>query len=130
MAGQFNGSGVAAPAERGGLEVDERWFENVVVVTVAGELDLLTTPQLTDAIESAASRSPVGVIVDLSKLEFLASAGMNALVAANREISRLARFAVVADGPATARPLKLIGLDKVVALHPTLADAFASFIAS
>jgi hypothetical protein len=30
---------------------------------------------------------------------------------------------VVADGAATARPLKLLGIDKVVALYPAVSDA-------
>ena len=33
------------------------------------------------------------------------------------------RFAVVADGVVTRRPIRLLGLDAVLALHPTLDDA-------
>jgi len=32
-------------------------------------------------------------------------------------------FAVVAQGPATSRPLHLLGLDKMFAIYPSVADA-------
>lgn len=119
----FNGGGISAPAENDGSEVKETWLDNVVVLTASGALDLLTTPRLQDAIDVAATKAPDAILVDLSELEFLASAGMNALVAAHHKITPSARFAVVADGAATARPLKLLGIDKVVALYPAVSDA-------
>jgi hypothetical protein len=39
------------------------------------------------------------------------------------------RFAVVADGPATSRPIKLLGVDSIVALFPTLEEALADVAA-
>jgi len=119
----FNGGGISAPAENDGSGVKETWLDNVVVLTASGALDLLTTPRLQDAIDVAATKAPDAILVDLSELEFLASAGMNALVAAHHKITPSARFAVVADGAATARPLKLLGIDKVVALYPAVSDA-------
>jgi len=39
------------------------------------------------------------------------------------------KFAVVADGPATSRPLKLVGIAEVVGLYPTLDEALATLTA-
>jgi hypothetical protein len=39
------------------------------------------------------------------------------------------QFAVVADGPATSRPLKLVGISEVVGLHATLDEALAALTA-
>ena len=50
---------------------------------------------------------------------------MNLLVATHDEITPTARFGVVADGPATSRPMKIIGIDTMIALYQTLADALA-----
>ncbi|BCI92312.1 hypothetical protein NIIDMKKI_75180 [Mycobacterium kansasii] len=46
-------------------------------------------------------------------MDFLASAGMTVLVTANAQVVAPTRFAVVADGPATSRPIKLMGIDSV-----------------
>jgi anti-anti-sigma regulatory factor len=68
----------------------------------------------------AAAKLPVGVIVDRSKVDFLAGAGMSVLVAAHAEVTPNARFGVVAYGPATRRPMRLVGIGKVVTLYRTL----------
>jgi hypothetical protein len=48
------------------------------------------------------------------------------LVAAREQLGDTARFAVVADGPATSRPLKLVGIAEVVDLFATLDEALAA----
>jgi anti-sigma B factor antagonist len=100
------------------VQLDQRGGASVV--TVSGDVDALTAPQLTEAILSAASERPAAVIVDLSDVAFLASAGMSVLVEANERVGQTSKLLVVADGPATSRPIKLVGIDKIVALYPTL----------
>ena len=106
-----------------GFGLAESWFGDVAVVGVSGELDMLTTPELAKAIEAAASKKPSALVVDLSAVEFLASAGMSTLITAHEDITPRARFAVVADGPATSRPLRLVGIDQIFAVYRTLDDA-------
>jgi len=62
-------------------------------------------------------------------VDFLASAGMGILVVARDELPASVQFAVVADGPATSRPLKLVGISEVVGLHATLDEALAALTA-
>ncbi|MGV0804640.1 STAS domain-containing protein [Mycolicibacterium setense] len=106
--------------------VEESRVGEVSVVAVAGTVDMLTAPKLEEAINAAAKSSPSAVVVDLSAVEFLASAGMGVLVAAQQKLADTARFAVVADGPATSRPLKLVGIADVVDLFATLDEALAA----
>jgi anti-sigma B factor antagonist len=103
--------------------VNEEWIGRTAVVSVSGVLDMLTSPQLEAAIAGATSKDPAAVVVDLSDVEFLASAGMGVLVAARDKAYGKYGFAVVASGPATSRPLKLVGLADVVGLYSTLAEA-------
>jgi hypothetical protein len=50
---------------------------------------------------------------------------MSVLVDAQEQANAAsARFAVVADGAGTSRPIRLLGIDAIVALYPTLEDAF------
>jgi anti-sigma B factor antagonist len=112
-------------ADAASFAVVQTWVGRVVVVSVAGEVDMLTAPTLAEKLRTAARQDAVALIVDLSRVQFLASAGMNVLIATHRDISACTRFAVVADGPATSRPLTMIGIDTVVALYRTLDDALA-----
>lgn len=108
------------------ITVSENWVNRVVVVSVSGAVDMLSAPLLSDSIRSALSKGPAGLIVDLSDVDFLASAGMSALVTAHEEVSTAAKFAVVADGPSTSRPIKLVGIADILALYSTLDEAIAT----
>jgi anti-sigma B factor antagonist len=107
------------------LEVQESWVDRVVVLAAVGTVDLLTAPQLNEAIAAAAAKSPAGLIIDLSKVDFLATAGISVLVTARTNVTPTARFGVVADGPATSRPITLLGIE--ITLFRTLDDALHDF---
>lgn len=100
--------------------------DEATVLTVAGEVDLATAPALESAIEAALGGKPTALIIDLSQVSFLASAGMAALVGAHQRAGESTRIAVVADGPATGRQLKMTSLDQVFSLHPNLDEALSS----
>ena len=117
---------VADDLERG-LTLSVRDIDGVTVLAVRGELDALTAPQLDDAINASLAKEPIALVIDLLELSFLASAGMTALLDGQRAASQLKkRFGVVADGPRTSRPMKLIGVDQVLSLYPTLEAALSS----
>ncbi|WP_245905785.1 STAS domain-containing protein [Mycolicibacterium palauense] len=109
--------------------VGEEWFGRVAVLSVSGVVDMLTAPTLEEAITTALGKSPATLVVDLSDVEFLASAGMGVLVAANDQATPNIGFAVVADGPVTSRPLKLVGIADIVTLYPTLDEALSKLSA-
>ena len=106
--------------------IEERRIDSISVVSVAGVVDMLTAPDLEKAITEAGKSSPNAVVVDMSDVEFLASAGMGVLIAAQDELAPAIKLAVVADGPATSRPLKLVGVTDVVDLYATLDEALAA----
>ena len=109
-----------------GFQVEKHQIDQAVVLTVSGEVDMLSAPRLADAIHTALTPSPAALIVDLSKVDFLASAGMTVLLTAQDEVVPPTRFAVVAHGAATSRPIQLTKLDSVLPLYSTLDSALES----
>ena len=103
--------------------VDDRWFDTTVVISCSGELDMLTAPILERHIAATLKKKPTAVIMDLTEVAFLASCGMGVIVAAHDDVTSDTAFSVVADGPVTNRPMRLIGMDKFVTMHPTLDEA-------
>lgn len=116
----------AGNAAAASCTVEEKRIGDVSVVAVTGTLDMLTASQLEAAIAAAAAASPQAVVVDLGAVDFLASAGMGLLVAAHGDLTPAVGFAVVADGPATSRPLKLVGIADVVDVFATLDEALSA----
>lgn len=110
-------------------QFSERQIGGTVVVTATGAVDMLTAPQLQDVVDAAAARKPAGLIVDMTDVEFLASAGMQVLMIAHNRLGEDTRFAVVADGPATSRPLKITGIADSLEMFSSLDVALTSFAA-
>jgi anti-sigma B factor antagonist len=98
-----------------------------VVVRVTGELDTLTTPavdaQLTDV--QADLVGSATLVVDLSDLTFMSSAGLALLVTHHERCAEQgSRLRVVTgDNRSVLRPLRITGLDTVLDLVATVADA-------
>jgi len=72
---------VSTPA----FELKSSHAADILVVEVAGEVDMATSPQVTEAVEAA----PDGcrrVVVDLSEVTFLDSSGLNSLVGSRRSL--------------------------------------------
>ncbi len=117
-------SGIASGST---CQCGERWVGKVAVIATSGVVDMITAPQLEEAIKTALGKAPQGLVVDLTEVEFLASAGMGVLVAAHDEAPEGVDIRIVAEGAATSRPLKLVGIADIVPLHATLDDALAAF---
>ncbi len=104
--------------------VTERWIGRTAVLSVSGALDMLTSPRLEGGIDAVLEKKPSTLIVDLTDVDFLASAGMSVLASARDRMT--GGFGIVAEGPATSRPLILVGLADALGLHPTLDQALAA----
>jgi anti-sigma B factor antagonist len=98
----------------------------IAVLKVDGDIDLATVPTLEAAITEALIPRPTGLVIDLTAVGFLASAGLQALVATHNTVSDTAQFAVVANSAATSRPIQLTGLDQIFKLYPTLDEALSA----
>lgn len=107
----------------GGCTLTTTWIDRTAVVAAVGTVDVLTAPQLNEAVDALLTESPSAVIVDLTEVDFLASAGMSALISVHERISGSGHFAVVASGPVTNRPMRLVGLHEVIAMYETLDEA-------
>ena len=114
----------AVSAHQRRFEVQECWSDRLVVLSARDAVDMLSAPQLTEAICDALRKAPTGLIVDLTEVNFLASVGMSVLVAAQEAADAMSvRFGIVADGAATSRPIRLLGIDAILTIYPTLSDA-------
>ena len=84
------------------------------LVTVAGDVDIATAPQLAEYLVTFTDGT---VTVDLSQVAFLDSSGMNALLAAHRHLERReSRLTIRGATPIVRRVLQISGLDQVLNL--------------
>ena len=100
--------------------------DGIIVLSVAGEVDLATAPDLQAALDTALAEDPPALVVDLLEVTFLGSVGLQLLVGTQQRLGERARFAVAADGAATSRPIHLTGLDELLKLYPTVEEALVA----
>jgi anti-sigma B factor antagonist len=81
-----------------------------LVLAVRGEIDTLTAPAFTAAIEDLLGASGEVLVMDLAEVRFLASSGLAALIsAAHRAEDRGIRLRLVVTNRAVRRPLEITG---------------------
>jgi anti-sigma B factor antagonist len=107
------------------LTVTAQLDHGASVLVVVGELDMLTAPQLSQALDVALGAAPPVLVVDLSGITFMDSAGLAVLLSAHREAGDGTSLRVVANQRATLRPMQLTGVDEYLALYPRRRDALA-----
>ncbi|WP_290057657.1 STAS domain-containing protein [Amycolatopsis solani] len=104
-----------------------RRVDGVTVLTMAGEIDLLTVPEFAATLATC-TEGPV--VLDLTAVTFLDSSGINAVLRASGEVESAGhRLLVVADladeGNAVIRPLRLCGADELLTVVASVATALA-----
>lgn len=107
------------------LSIDVRREGDDATVTLGGELDLSTAPDLQDALAELTD-APRRVVVDLSGLEFCDSTGLAALLGAHKTLSdNGGTLELLAPNPMLVNLVRITGLDDVfeVRLPDPPADA-------
>jgi len=110
---------------------DERfpatWSGRTAVVTAAGEIDLTNAEGLRDALLSALNAGALGLVVDMTATTFLDSAGVTAVVRASRRAAASeATVRLVVTATPVLRVLNLVGIDRLIEVHPSVTAAVAS----
>lgn len=104
------------------LDVQVRAQDGFEILTVRGEVDMASAPQLQAALEKAREGGKT-LVVDMTQVGFLGSAGLSALLIVSKSAPDQLR--VVASRE-VARPIELTGLDKLLAVYDTLDAAIAA----
>lgn len=102
------------------LQVRTESVPGALIVAATGEIDMLTATRFDQEVQRAIAQSPQRLILDLTGVTFLSSAGLALLVRARKEC---ADTHVVATSTATLRPIELMGLQDDLPVHADLTEA-------
>ena len=109
----------------GPFEIVAAAHEATTVLTIRGELDLDTIPELSAAAFPAADTARGGLVVDLTDVSFLSSSAITVLVRVCDRLPDASRMALVAVDGVVTRPVQLSGIDRVMATFTSVSDAVA-----
>jgi anti-sigma B factor antagonist len=105
-----------------GIDVEQRgecW-----VVTVRGEVDLVTAPTLKTRLLDLVADGATEIVVDLSGTEFMDSTGLGAVVAAYKRVrAHDGHLKLVATTSRVKRAFEITNLDRVVPICGSVEEA-------
>jgi anti-anti-sigma factor len=99
------------------LDITIRADGDPTVLAVGGEVDIVTVESFSQAL-SDAQRSP-RVVVDLSEVTFMDSAGINALVGAYHRVPSDCELRVIGLRPNVRRVFEITGLIELFRIEPS-----------
>jgi anti-anti-sigma factor len=106
--------------------------KQIAVMRLAGSLDANTQSQLEVKAKEAIDGGAEYLILDMSGVDYLGSAGMRAIHAITNQLSpdqpgmRSDRLKVLNPSPAAAKVFKTLGFDTFIDIHDSVDEAIAA----
>ena len=109
------------------IRVREERHEGTVAAIVEGEMDTSTVGEVAVKLRRLAENRLHRIVIDLSAVTYLDSAGINLLYAVSGELEARQQVLhlVVAQGSPIERMLRIVGADRAFPVHATLEEALA-----
>jgi anti-sigma B factor antagonist len=106
------------------MTVTQSDLGTVAVVHVSGEIDIATSDTMAGRVLGRLAERPATLVIDLSGVEFLGSAGLGVLIEASQNAQEAATtLRIVATTPRVLRPLEISGLLDVLPVCRSLSEA-------
>jgi anti-sigma B factor antagonist len=106
------------------LDLSTREAPEATVITVTGELDVLTARKLMPQLDDLVRRAKGDAVIDFSRADFIDSFGLTVLLNTQRRLAREGRTLTVicGEGP-VRRAIEFARLLETLRVVPTLAEA-------
>ena len=94
----------------------------MVVISVCGDVDAFAAPALKEQLFACIDSGADRVVVDMTASAFIDSTGLGVLVAGLKR-ARGRELSIVSDDDGLRRIIRIVGLDRVLSLYRTRAEA-------
>lgn len=107
------------------MEISTQEFKDVELIAIIGRVDSVQAERLSNALESASRRGKYKIVVDMSQVEYMSSAGFRALGDAQRKSRNHQRGEVVlANVPRQVyEALEMVGFTNYFHIENTVSAA-------
>ncbi len=110
------------------LEVNVSYIHEVAIVEAKGRIDSSTAAAFGEALTGAVDAGSARVVLDLSEVDYMSSAGLREIVTAFKKARSLQGDIRVAEpAPRVLEVLELSGLDTFMKIYPSRAEAVNGF---
>lgn len=110
------------------LDINVSGLDHVTLVEASGRIDSMNANELGEALSSEIDNGHIRLVLDLSSVEYMSSAGLREIVAALKKVKRASGDLRLAQPSDRVREiLEMAGLDTIFQIYPSQGDAVGSF---
>lgn len=110
------------------MKTEVQQESNSTVIKVTGSVDALTATELSKVLTNQVSEGHVNLVVNLTGVEFMSSAGLRTLLGAVKESrSNGGDLRITSTNPGIDKVLKMSGFHNIAKVFPSQAEAVSSF---
>lgn len=106
------------------MEIDHVQYKNCDVIKPTGRIDSNTSPEFEEAILAVLNSNQYKLVVDMSKMDFISSAGLRVLISSQKKCREKKGEVVLASPSKKIRAtLELAGFHTLFTIYPDLLGA-------
>jgi len=111
------------------IKITTKEYKRVDLVQVSGRIDSSTAPQFEKALQSIIDDGRFRIVVDMSGVDFMSSAGLRTLLSIAKQVRRFNRgdLRLASVQPKVKKAFELAGLDEIFKFYDNDVDAVGSF---
>ncbi len=101
--------------------------DNVTLIEVSGRIDSMNANQLGDALSNEIGNGHIQIVLDLSNVEYMSSAGLREIVSALKKVRGTGDVRLAQPSPRVREVLEMAGLDTIFHIYSTQVEAVGSY---
>ena len=110
------------------MEIKDRQFDDVTVLSLSGSIDAMTAPKITEFIQTQIGRGNTKLVADLSGVDYTSSAGLRVLLGAIKETrAQSGDLRLAGIQPDVQKVLNLSGFTNILKTFDNTDAAVASY---
>jgi len=111
------------------MEIDAKQIGEITILTLAGSIDAMVAPKITEFIQGQIAKGNVRLIADVSGVDYTSSAGLRVLLGAVKETRpQHGDIRLVGVQPDVMKVLNLSGFTSILKIFENLNAAIASYL--
>lgn len=110
------------------MDIKDKNIDGVTVITLAGSIDAMSAPKITEFIQNQIANGNIKLVVDMHGVDYTSSAGLRVLLGAIKETrTQGGDMRLAAVQPDVLKVLKLSGFINILKMFDDQDAAVASF---
>lgn len=109
------------------MQITERTEDNIPVVSITGDIDLETSPQLRDYLKPKSTKKTPLLLLDFSGVNYIDSSGLATLIEYFQAVQSFnGKLALASLSPRVKNVFEIVRLEQIFSLHPDVPSALAA----